>query len=420
MKKFTYFVATILLFVANIAVAGLPFTAQQIEDAMRAKDWNKAEMELHAIIEAKPSSAKAWWMLAQCEEQLGHTVNARDYTAKAIAFDTSEKFASPGAPEALIRRLSTMQVNPPHPVEQSRVAERPVIIQHIEPPAKPIDWSPLKYILGVIILAGLICWSVYVYNKRQEEKKEEEHVEKQRKSYVTRIVALQTRFADLKKTILYEEKGSSWLSGKITGLSSDADVFAAKLRTATGVGYITMNNYGAALDDMEWKLTNYEIRAKTKQFDEDVPAPEPKQSPSWTGGSGGNSAADRYVANSSGSSQPRSWPTPPRSTVVNRSSTTIINNNNSSNDIVTGMMIENEIDRSREIERERERNDRLEREEESRRQSSYSSRSSSNDSDSWGSSSSSSYSSSSSSSSSVDFGGSSDYGSSDSSSGSDW
>jgi tetratricopeptide (TPR) repeat protein len=90
---------------ASSAFAAAPAPAQ-VEEAIRAQNWPAAESMLKEVVAEKPGSAKAWYFLAQTEEKLGKKGEALADLRRSESIDPSLKFASPGEPAAMERRLS--------------------------------------------------------------------------------------------------------------------------------------------------------------------------------------------------------------------------------------------------------------------------------------------------------------------------
>jgi hypothetical protein len=94
---------------AAAAFASSAFAAPapaQVEEAIRAQNWPVAEQLLKQVVAEKPGSAKAWYYLAQTEEKLGKNSAALEDLRRSETIDHSLKFASPGEPAAMERRLN--------------------------------------------------------------------------------------------------------------------------------------------------------------------------------------------------------------------------------------------------------------------------------------------------------------------------
>ena len=155
LKTITKLLAASALFAASaLAVAALPST-KDVEAAMRAQNWQQAETMLLEVTNAKPTNAKAWYLLAQAEEKQGKFGSAQQDLLRAEKLDPSLSFASPGQVPALEQRLAgEIRTQAPAHAPSAQTQS----ISHVQPAPQDSGLGWVWALLGFAFIALMIYW----------------------------------------------------------------------------------------------------------------------------------------------------------------------------------------------------------------------------------------------------------------------
>lgn len=276
-----YFAALVLMLVSFGALAGP--NVKDVENAMRAQNWSGAEQMLNQVLEKKPNSAKAHYLLAQTHEQMGQRSLAASDLERAKASDPSLKFASPGAVAKMEKRLNgqtTRYAEQPVQRKQARETQSytPPATTYSQPattsqPAAPVvvqngqksSGGFSAFLLVVLILAA-IGGGIYFYMQKRKQKEELERTDRIRRALLARAVDLQTRTTEMQKTIRYESQEDSQLGLIVGNLVSNATSALSRLKGTTSDGF-NSSSEDRKLDNLENDIHSAEARLAAKDFD---------------------------------------------------------------------------------------------------------------------------------------------------------
>lgn len=277
-----YFAALVLMMVSFGALAGP--NVKDVENAMRAQNWSGAEQMLNQVLEKKPNSAKAHYLLAQTHEQMGQRSLAASDLERAKAADPSLKFASPGAVSKMEKRLNgqtTRYAEQPVQRKQARETQSysqptysaPVTTAAVTQPAAPVvvqndqkSSGGAGGLLLVILLLAVIGGVGIYLQMRKQKKEEQERIDRGRRALLARAVDLQTRTTELQKTLRYESQEDSQLGLIVSNLVSNATSALSRLKGTTSDGF-NASSEERKLNNLENDIHSAEARLAAKDFD---------------------------------------------------------------------------------------------------------------------------------------------------------
>lgn len=126
-------------------------------DALKGKRWEEARVMLVEVVREKPSSAKAWYLLALAQAEVGRLSEARASLARARVLRPGLDFATPDATIKLDELLVV--------VERSQEFEAQAT-PHTEPVAEASSDS-LPFLVLIGGGAGLLALLGYALMRRQ-------------------------------------------------------------------------------------------------------------------------------------------------------------------------------------------------------------------------------------------------------------
>lgn len=361
--------------------------AREVEDAMRARNWSGAETMLQEVLKEKPKSAKAWYLLAQTQEQQRNTGAAQSSLAKARSLDPTLAFASPGAVEKMERRIGASGYAPT-PSEPARAASRqrsapnpyaseaPSVNPNAQlpspsaasarsapAPAPSSGHGALYAFLGLLALGGV---GYYFYRKSSANKASAQQ-DTDRRALLGRAVAVQTRAAEIAKLARYEAPEGSAFAITAKSIASSADSALGRLK-ASGASTFSIRDEERKLAELESRVEKAENQGQRKAWTEEETIAAPSfdyasrssgSSSNAFGSSGTPAAGPGY--NGGGYNGGYQQPAPPQTVVVQ---------NDNSSSLLTTMIMANalsshhdhgsssrERDLERQLDRERDRSD---------------------------------------------------------------
>jgi hypothetical protein len=277
-----YFAAMIMLMISFGALAGP--NVKDVESAMRSQNWSGAEQMLSQVLQKKPNSAKAHYLMAQTHEQMGMKSLAAQDLERAKSSDPSMKFASPGAVSRMEKRLNS---------QTSQYADQPVRKQAREqtysPPAvinNPVAQTQSTptavkassnssgggfgtFLMIVLVLAAIGGGAYFLFQyfqKKDRAKAATEQADAQRRALLSRAVDLQTRTTELQKTLRYESQEDSKLGLFVSSLVSNATSALSRLKGTTTDAF-NFRSEESKLNSLESDLHTAERRLAEKDFD---------------------------------------------------------------------------------------------------------------------------------------------------------
>ena len=278
------FAVMILMAVTFSAWAGP--NVKDVEAAMRAKNWQGAETMLNQVLQSKPNSAKALYLLAQTHEQMGLKGQALQELNQARANDPSLKFASRGAVDKMTARLER-QTNSyaatPSPRQSNHVPQAVQQIPTVGEASHPVIGGEQKSggIGGILVVAFLlitVSGGIYYFIVSRQKKAEMQRLDDVRRSCLAKAVELLTQANDLQKTARYEGKEKSSLGVSIGELIVNATSTLVNLKSGlTGFNEQTMPTKMVHLEN-QVRLIAYKVTKGEWEPEALAPTP-PKQAP---------------------------------------------------------------------------------------------------------------------------------------------